>query len=86
MTRQEVNRIINEYIIFKPFIWNEVDQFVKDFFEGNFVIGVHYRGTDKKSEAPRVPYEVVAQCVLEQMGTLKNSNVIIYVATDEVKF
>lgn len=86
MTRSEVNRVINDYIHFKPFIWDEVNQYVETHLSGYYVIGIHYRGTDKFVESPRVPYEDVVKEVLEQISSIGNTPVKIFVATDEQPF
>lgn len=83
-TRQRIHEIINKYMAVKPHILKKVEDFVSQYFEGQRVIGVHYRGTDKKSEAPRVPYSDVAEAVGQYVEQL--SDYRIFVATDEQQF
>lgn len=86
MSRVEVNRVINDYIIFKSFIWEEVNQFCEDHFKENFIIGIHYRGTDKPAEAPRVSYQKVSEAVVKQIATIGDRPIKIFIATDEEAF
>ena len=51
------------------------------------MIGLHYRGTDKASEAPKVPYEQVQMEVRQITDTLpEDFPYKIFVATDEQAF
>jgi hypothetical protein len=50
------------------------------------MIGIHYRGTDKNSEAPRLPYEEVTKHLLESIDRLETDQYKIFVATDERAF
>lgn len=84
MTRESAAYIINKYIKVKPHIQNKIDQFVKNNFNNNFVIGIHYRGTDKSSEARRVPFHEVYQEVIKHLSDKQNNK--IFVATDEQNF
>lgn len=85
-TRLENFALIQKYIRLKPHILQKE----KDFFDNNFnhyyVIGVHYRGTDKESEAPRISYETIASVIQEHIGSLKEDNWKIFIATDEIAF
>lgn len=85
-SKHEVNRIIKKYISVKPAIQDEINAFANRHFQKNFVIGIHYRGTDKKFEAPRVGYEQVTKHVLETVDKLKTDKYKIFVATDEKAF
>lgn len=85
-SRQEAFSLIQTYIHFKPAIMQEIDRFEQENFCGNFVIGVHYRGTDKIEEAPRVDYFTVLDKVVEEIGKLPGDRYKIFVATDEEAF
>lgn len=85
LSRHEAYEIITKYVKVKPFIINKANQFASDNFGQNFVIGVHYRGTDKSSEAPRVPYEQAIQTIANQTEAL-GEGYRIFVATDEKAF
>lgn len=57
-----------------------VANFVEQNFQDQHIVGIHYRGTDKSLETPRVPYE----CVLDHLQRYRNSQ--FFVATDEAQF
>ncbi len=78
------HELINKYIKIKPAIQNKVDSFVQEHFDSKKVIGVHYRGTDKKSEAPKVPYEYVANLLKREYIT--DPAIYFFVATDDQLF
>jgi hypothetical protein len=85
MTLDEGVRILNKYLSIKP----PVDKIVADFWGAHGltgqVLGVHFRGTDKSWEAPRVSWEhcrdVVRRC-LQDHDLLQ----AVFVASDEQKF
>jgi hypothetical protein len=84
MSREEVHRLIKKYIVLKKPIKKKIDAFAKKHFTDQFVIGIHYRGTDKISEAPRVAYERVFE-EIEKVAKGK-SKYKLFVATDEQAF
>jgi nodulation protein Z len=84
MTREQAAAIIKKYIHVKAPIQEKVDQFTARHFQGFYVIGVHYRGTDKIHEAPRVYYEDVIAKIREHIPQDKPYQ--IFVATDEEPF
>jgi len=63
MPRQRAYELIQKYIHVKKPIQEKVKSFKKKNFKGNYVIGVHYRGTDKILEMPLVPYEKTVNAV-----------------------
>jgi len=84
--RHEPFHLIQKYIRIKQEILDEVESFYKEAFEGKFVIGVHYRGTDWiwENQYTRIPYETFAETVnrkIEGRGDYR-----IFVATDEQQF
>lgn len=81
---QRAHELIQKYIRIKPEVQKKIDALYAEEFEGRTVIGVHYRGTDKKSEAPKVSFEEVYWKVDELVRDLPN--VRIFVATDDAKF
>lgn len=83
MTKERAHEIINKYIKVKAHIQTKIDQFVRAHFHNNYVIGVHYRGTDKSSEAPRVPFGTVCSEIQKYIG---NNDYKIFIATDEQSF
>ncbi|MBS0626822.1 MAG: hypothetical protein JSS09_01260 [Verrucomicrobia bacterium] len=85
MGRQEAFGLIQRHIRFKPFIWEKIKKIEKA-FEGKHVIGVHYRGTDKIKEAPRVSYEEVFSAIKNYIDSNPNDDYKIFIATDERNF
>lgn len=68
----------------RPWIIETLDALLRGRPRGGRLIGVHYRGTDKKSEAPRVAYEemlAIIDCELMQ-----SPDAHIFLATDEAPF
>jgi hypothetical protein len=82
LTIKTANRLFNKYLKIKNDILEEVINFAKDHFEGN-ILGLHYRGTDKSGEAPKVELDYVYEIIL---GTIKNSTVkysVLFISSDE---
>ncbi|MEI6805043.1 MAG: nodulation protein NodZ [Myxococcaceae bacterium] len=86
LDRMQINSIIHEYIVVRPEIELAVQKFVDSNFKHHFVFGVHYRGTDKSSEAPVTRYPRVTQEIHRQVDLKKLSNYKIFVATDAQEF
>lgn len=86
LSKERINELITKYIKFKPCVTEPVDTFAKEYFGEHHVIGVHYRGTDKASEAPKVPFEIVSQKIEDYISENSLSDYIIFVATDEQAF
>ena len=76
--------LANQYVRIKPHIQQKVDAFAVSHFNGLYTIGVHYRGTDKFSEAPRVDYSAVIAAVRDRIPIGLEWQ--IFVATDEASF
>ena len=68
----------------KPEINEEIELFVDRHFKGKHVLGVHYRGTDKEREAPRVPYETVVDAVRRYLAAYPEA--VVFAASDESNF
>lgn len=85
-TRCDNFNLIQKYIRLKPHILQKAESFFDSNFNNYHVIGVHYRGTDKDSEAPRVSYEATGVVIQEYIQSLKNENWKIFIATDEIDF
>ncbi len=88
--RARAKTIIETHLTPKPDIQSEMDQFKKTHFsDSDHVIGVHYRGTDKISEARRVPYEEMLSKIQEQVeeiGLTQPKKLKIFAASDEEGF
>lgn len=85
LDRAQASSLLHRYVKIQPHILKKVAQFTDTFFSGK-VIGIHYRGTDKFTEAPVVSYEEVVLALLEQIGQLENQLFFIFVATDQQSF
>jgi hypothetical protein len=86
LPRQRIAELTKKYIHPKLEILKTVDEFVANNFKKKFVIGIHYRGTDKYREAPLIPYEKVAE-IVKNYGTDNHiEDYLIFVATDEQNF
>lgn len=89
LTRIEAFHLIQKYIHIKPEIENEVQGFVETHFRNYFVIGIHYRGTDKINEYARIPYSKAYAKLreqLDQLSKIHKQKIKVYVATDEQQF
>ncbi|MBA3721521.1 MAG: hypothetical protein H0W88_03875 [Parachlamydiaceae bacterium] len=89
LSRNEASAIIEKYIRLKPHIQEEVNKYVNDNFHKKYVIGVHYRGTDKCTENKLVPYEQFCnkvRDVIAESPMIKKRKLVIFVATDEEDF
>ena len=67
----------------QPAVREQADAFVAAEWRGH-MIGVHYRGTDKWEDAPRVAYEQMAAVIRKAMSGKSDSR--IFLATDEAAF
>ncbi|HSW86979.1 MAG TPA: hypothetical protein VLG49_05710 [Rhabdochlamydiaceae bacterium] len=86
LTVKEGYSLIQKYIKIKPGLQEKIHSFVETYFGNSNVIGVHYRGTDKHSEAPRVPYEKVKEALQKVIDSSSSEEYKIFVATDEKPF
>lgn len=84
--RQEACTLFNIYAILLPHITEKIETFYTNQMRGWYIIGVHYRGTDKIKEAPRLSYEAFASKIEAALLLHPNENVRIFVATDETDF
>ena len=77
--------LAKKYFVIHPAVQAEVDQFWVDHgLDGN-VLGVHYRGTDKSDEAPRVEYETMTRYVRAYLDEHPEVSAI-FVSSDERRF
>lgn len=86
MPRWRAHELIARYIHVKPHVAGKIAGFARAHLEGHFVVGVHYRGTDKWTEAPRVPYEEVQAAVRDAIGACRPGRYRLFVASDEQAF
>lgn len=86
-TLSRMNFLLKKYIRVKDEILAKVNEFKKNNFDGNFVIGIHYRGTDKIQEAKRVDFNDILEEVSQIISRLPwHRKYKIFVATDEFYF
>lgn len=84
--KDNAHRIINKYIRVKKSILRATKHFQDSNFQDYYVVGIHYRGTDKAAHiAPRVPYQTVVKVVREHLKNI-NKEHKIFIATDEQGF
>ena len=86
LDRPSVFQLIQKYIRILEPVQKKVDQFIQDHFDDSYIICVHYRGTDKSIEAPRIGYEVVSNFVKQYIADEQLEHYKIFVATDEAHF
>ena len=79
-------KIIQKYIRLKPHILLKLNTFDINNFSNHYIIGVHYRGTDKECEAARVSYEIIGLAIQQHIASLRDENWKIFIATDEMRF
>ncbi len=83
MTLEHANRLLGKNLRVKTDIRDYVASFVKKHFDHKTVLGVHYRGTDKKSEAKSVSCEYVARVISNYIRANHKVDAI-FVASDEM--
>lgn len=84
ISRDLAAQLINKYIHIKPEIQEKIDTFACRYFLDYYTIGIHYRGTDKVKEAPRIAYEKVFKEIDKHIPQEKPY--ALFVATDEIEF
>jgi hypothetical protein len=79
------SKLSRQRLCIQPSLESEVNQFWDDHALGSDVLGVHYRGTDKSTEASAVTYDEMFESVNE---TLKDrpSTTAVFVTSDEADF
>jgi hypothetical protein len=85
MSVNDAARTLHKYLRPKPHINTMVDDFWRSLSVHGPVVGVHFRGTDKSSEAPRVSWQhllKILQRYLRSDDTVK----AVFVASDEHAF
>lgn len=85
MTLEESVRISHKYLHPKPHITALVDGTWKKFAANGPVVGIHFRGTDKVEEAPRVSWEHCLN-ILNSYLQIDQNIKAVFVASDEQKF
>jgi hypothetical protein len=78
-------RILNKYLRIKPHIQSIVDRFWRVHNINGLVVGVHFRGTDKVTEAPRVSWPHILSVVQKCLQKYDSAEAV-FVASDEQGF
>jgi hypothetical protein len=86
MPREQAAEIVRRHIRLNRETRRMVDALAEHHFKDDYVIGIHYRGTDKCTEVPLVPYDRVRAAVLEQVNASPSPRCKLFVATDEQAF
>lgn len=86
MPRATAHGLISRYVRLRPHIHDTLDDYAAAHFQCAFVIGVHYRGTDKHEEAPAVSYEDVSAAIRNVASGAGEDRYLVFVATDEQAF
>lgn len=86
LPRARGGALIDRHIRTTPPVRDRVDSYMRAHWAGASVIGVHYRGTDKSSDARRVPYAEVESVVRQHLGDGASAPSRIFLATDEQAF
>ncbi len=85
LTIDHANYLINRYLAVREDVISEVEVFCRRHLAGQSTVGVHYRGTDKVQESPRVPYESVRRNIERYLELYPHTD-CIFVATDDANF
>lgn len=89
ISRERAYELIQKYVLIKPHIQEKIDTFVENHFSNTYVIGVHYRGTDKCSEASLVSYAEVyntLENIIIECKQAGHCNYKIFIATEDARF
>lgn len=78
-------RLIREQLRVRPDIQAHVDRFAAQHFDRRRVIGLHFRGTDKATEAHRVSWEDCAATV-DNYRRAHPDTQVLFVSSDEAAF
>lgn len=81
--------LLQRYVLLRSELQTEIADFCARKFQGHYVIGVHHRGTDKKTEVPIVSFDRTLQSLQQLVEALNKDvydNLRIFVATDDAQF
>jgi len=78
------NNLLNRHFKINDAILKEVDIFSDYHFKGSKVLGLHYRGTDKIGEAPKVDLDFVYNFILETLDTSTVKFDKLFISSDEL--
>ena len=86
LPRIRTHELIEKYVKLKPHIQEKISNFCTTFFKENFILGVHYRGTDKVAEAPELTYDAVSRNIQSTLDHIEYEDVKVFIATDDENF
>lgn len=86
LPRHQVFQLIQKYVKIQAPIKSRINQFIKDHFIKYRTIGVHFRGTDKVTEVPLVPFDRIAKRVMAEVARFQTDDYKIFIASDEWNF
>lgn len=78
-------QLVRKYIGIKPGILSKVDAFTQEKWGSGRILGVHYRGTDKRAEAPVIPYSSVRDVIVRFLSDNEGFD-RLFVSSDEQGF
>jgi len=78
------NDLFEKYLGFNQKIIEEVNSFTNQYFTGKQVLGIHYRGTDKITEAPEVTYDDLLHSVRKILADNPILN-LIFLSSDDAQ-
>lgn len=85
MSLQHAHALWQRYMHLDQEIAAHVELFAVQHFTGRCVLGVHYRGTDKGSEAPPVSREDCVGCVIRYLDAHPSID-LVFLSSDEAGF
>jgi hypothetical protein len=85
MSIEYASRLFEKNLRIKSEIQDYVGSFVDKFFGKKAVLGIHYRGTDKQSEAKRVPWEFCSRTISNYLDSNPQIEAL-FISSDEVAF
>jgi hypothetical protein len=85
LTIELAHSLIDKYLEVREEVAGEVAAFCQRHFGNRRALGVHYRGTDKVRESPRVPYDSVRKNIEHYLKLFPDTD-CIFVSTDDANF
>lgn len=85
LTLERAHKLLHNYMPPKKWLICEVEDFVNQHFRSGPVLGLHYRGTDKSSEAEPVQPDLVIDAVNRYIAGHPTFHTV-FVASDEQSF
>ncbi len=85
LTLPYATELQRKYMAIHPHIQEKVDKYYLAHLKDRLTLGLHYRGSDKSSEAPRISWEVFREKIHSYLDAHPQIN-SIFVASDEERF